>query len=731
MSERRGSKDDKKGGSGNSTQTSGGWVPFKPLPSPQKRRWSETGNQSEIPKQLCSTPPFQDGGNSSIERHHETRGLDDESRPKRCIFLSTNMSRGQEISPLQMEKQDISVQLPTFWSVMCSLGLYQDNQGSGGNPKEHGHSSYHIHRRHTDNSRDRVTGEGSDSSPLIPSGEPGICDQLPKIPTKTNPDDRLPGLHSRFSADGAETPRTKDTEYQSGYQEAEISRDSLSAGTIQIPGEVERHDSGDRNSAAILQAPTRESTNNLESERPELQGHNDPYHTSQGRAPMVVYTPYQLEWEEPHIPETPTDFGNRCLPTGMGSDVRGSHNRRALVERGAEPPHKLPRTLGSLPGSEMLRQRQEKHHHTTEDGQHHCNSIHKQARRNSISTSEPAHKRSLAVVHGERYISESTTSPRYSKYHSRCRVPEYGGQNRLEVVPPSLQDDQPGARPTGSGPICLETDITATRLCQLETRSRSDCAGCIHNGLVSMERVCQSTMELDRQGAGTDKTPKSQTGDSHTSLELTSMVPNIAGDADRHPKADSPEGESDSTITPRSDARCDTPASHVDYLRGRYRECQLSEEASKLLLASWREKSSKSYDSLFRKWLSWCNERNSDPVSGPIGEVVNFLADLFKKGYQYRSLNAYRSAISSVHDKADGYEVGQHPLVTRLLKGAYHQRPPQPRYSYTWRVDQVTSYINDLGENDKLSLSDLTAKTVMLLALSRPSRSADLANLDI
>ena len=144
MSERRGSEDDKKGGSGNSTQTSGGWVPLKPLPSPPKRQWSETGNQSEIPKQFCSTPPFQDGGNSSTERHHETRGLDDENRPKRCIFLSTNISRGQEISLLQMEKQDISVQLPTFWSVMHSLGLYQDNQGSSGDPKEHGHSSYHI-----------------------------------------------------------------------------------------------------------------------------------------------------------------------------------------------------------------------------------------------------------------------------------------------------------------------------------------------------------------------------------------------------------------------------------------------------------------------------------------------------------------------------------------------------------------------------------------------------------
>ena len=53
------------------------------------------------------------------------------------------------------------------------------------------------------------------------------------------------------------------------------------------------------------------------------------------------------------------------------------------------------------------------------------------------------------------------------------------------------------------------------------------------------------------------------------------------------------------------------------------------------------------YDSLFRKWVDWCNQQHSDPVSGPISEVVNFLAHLFKEGYQYCSLNAYHSAISS------------------------------------------------------------------------------------
>jgi len=44
--------------------------------------------------------------------------------------------------------------------------------------------------------------------------------------------------------------------------------------------------------------------------------------------------------------------------------------------------------------------------------------------------------------------------------------------------------------------------------------------------------------------------------------------------------------------------------------------------------------------------------------------MANFLAELFKEGFQYISLNAYRSAISSVHEKIDSEVVGQHPLIS-------------------------------------------------------------------
>jgi len=113
----------------------------------------------------------------------------------------------------------------------------------------------------------------------------------------------------------------------------------------------------------------------------------------------------------------------------------------------------------------------------------------------------------------------------------------------------------------------------------------------------------------------------------------------------------------------------------VAYLRHKFGGGGLSEAAKELLLASWRNKTSKSYDSHFKKWLGWCTERGLDPVSGPISDVANFLADLHAQGYQTNSLNAYRSAISSVHDRVDNMDVGKHLLVARVLKGCQATSP--------------------------------------------------------
>ena len=73
--------------------------------------------------------------------------------------------------------------------------------------------------------------------------------------------------------------------------------------------------------------------------------------------------------------------------------------------------------------------------------------------------------------------------------------------------------------------------------------------------------------------------------------------------------------------------------------------------------------------------------------------------------------------------------MGKHPLVCRLLKGAFNLRPPTPRYSQLWEVKKVLSFLKQTGESSSLQLKELTRKLAMLLALVLARRSSDLARL--
>ena len=75
-------------------------------------------------------------------------------------------------------------------------------------------------------------------------------------------------------------------------------------------------------------------------------------------------------------------------------------------------------------------------------------------------------------------------------------------------------------------------------------------------------------------------------------------------------------------------------------------------------------------------------------------------------------------------------EVGKHPLA-RLLKGAFHVRPPLPHYTSTWDVQVVLDCMLKWGDTASLSLKLLTFKLVMLISLATPSHTADFASLCI
>ena len=111
--------------------------------------------------------------------------------------------------------------------------------------------------------------------------------------------------------------------------------------------------------------------------------------------------------------------------------------------------------------------------------------------------------------------------------------------------------------------------------------------------------------------------------------------------------------------------------------------------------------------------------------------VLDFLTSEYAEGKQYRTLNSYRSAISMTHSPIDGVVVGKHSLVSRLMKGVFNSRPPQPRYAFTWDVGRLLDHILSLGENHALSLKQLSHTLAVLLALSNASRASEIHALDI
>ena len=118
----------------------------------------------------------------------------------------------------------------------------------------------------------------------------------------------------------------------------------------------------------------------------------------------------------------------------------------------------------------------------------------------------------------------------------------------------------------------------------------------------------------------------------------------------------------------------------------------------------------------------------------PVSLVLDFLHDLYDKGYSYSSLNTARSAISALctADNTDvSQNIGKHPLICRFLKGVFNEIPPIPKFQEVWPVEQVLDYLEQLTPLHSLKLKDLTMKLVMLIALVTGQRCQTLSYLDI
>ena len=155
------------------------------------------------------------------------------------------------------------------------------------------------------------------------------------------------------------------------------------------------------------------------------------------------------------------------------------------------------------------------------------------------------------------------------------------------------------------------------------------------------------------------------TGINTTMLANPGVVPSAAADVNRSPvsTAGSRQESGDHAISQlrlSSSGRLSSIGC-MEGLREQFQAEAIPVGAISLILASWRDKTNSTYNSAWRKWEHWCASHDTDPFSANIANILQFLAEEFKAGREYRSLTCYRSVFLQHTCRVQGFAVGKHP----------------------------------------------------------------------
>lgn len=336
------------------------------------------------------------------------------------------------------------------------------------------------------------------------------------------------------------------------------------------------------------------------------------------------------------------------------------------------------------------------------------------------------------MVPEERDDSIGRAPPGRAQLHSRFLFESGSGISRMEAGPSSLPTGGEQVGSSSDRSLCDKDQHPVAAVHLLEARPIRNGGGCNDDPMDGSAGLRLPAL-LPLGEVPTEDCQRAGNCAAHrSSLGPPALVPCSTGGigGDSHPDTSlsltplrSIRPATPTTVLPQS------PACRLEGLRGRYASTGISEQATGLITAGWSQRTNTAYQSAWSRWQRWCGTRDVDPFSAPVTELVNFLGSLFSEGLQYRSINTVRSAVSVTHPNVGGIPIGQHPLITRLMKGIYNSRPPAPRYTSTWDVGQVTTYLKSLGPSP--SLKHLTLKLAMLMALVDANRTSELAALDL
>ncbi len=701
------------------------------VPSPKEGRLISPCYRSQSVEQVRSKRTLPDGKLAMRKTNYKSTGFYGQVRPQGRVFNSRCSSQLSEIPQVHLAGSGLSVPSPAIWPKHRTAGFHKIAQTSGGLSPHAKHQTSDLSGRHPSGGVKSVDFATAHEYSDKPAPRSGVHNQFREVNSDTNPDTRVPRIHNQCSNYEVLFTSGEDNEDFSPVQILDEGKSNILTSAISTVGLPRVLSTSSMACSTPFSAPSVVPDRASSVEQWGLSRYSPPEQTGTRRTAMVDSEYPSGPWKSNSSPLLRNDYHIGCLQDGLGGHLWQYFNQRTLVTRGESPSHKCPRTEGSISCHTIIPETPIKPSSETSPRQYDSGLIHQQPGRNPLSKVNVSDSRAVELVSTTQYISEGGIPSGCPERPSGQRIE---GVHRLERLENTIGGYTAFSQGQGNRPVCHQIDESTATLCKLAPRSPRLRNRRVYSGLEYHEGICISPIQSDSSNTNESERRQCNSTFSSTNLASTTLVAPVTTAGNKPTSSSSivsnSPGESVQSRGHSSNVS-KTPASRLGHLQQRCSAEGFPGTVTRLLSSATRQSTNKAYDSAWGKWSSWCDTRQTDPISANIRDILVFLSDQFDNKLQYRTINVLRSAISSVHPWIDGKPVGQHPLVIRLMKGIANERPSKPRYSSTWDVSRVTSYLSSLGDNDKLCLKLLTKKLLMLLALISPERSSVLSDLDI
>ncbi|CAC5420875.1 unnamed protein product [Mytilus coruscus] len=197
---------------------------------------------------------------------------------------------------------------------------------------------------------------------------------------------------------------------------------------------------------------------------------------------------------------------------------------------------------------------------------------------------------------------------------------------------------------------------------------------------ISWEKMCISTNMSNSKGIKTHESVQLSTNSDSSNVAKKTLVHRASSKINS--KSNKSTNKAKSTVSTKNNhlpsKSRSVQADSLAALHYIFRNKEFSRETRTLLRASWRSGTQQDYACKFKRFHSWCSEREKDPYAATLAECADFfLSHLYTSGLQYRTIAGYRSMLSSLLPPIDNVPIGQHPYIIRLLRGVFNSRPPK------------------------------------------------------